>query len=230
MTPENDNKVYQETEKFLTSYAAATADNSLTWPRLSKDLLNLLECPHQSRPTFRADIIVPRHVAENRSAIKKCLPAMFLAIGPQSRPRANVTSLLGGLHHTQCWQDLLTTEESTYLLAAALVGFVDACNKTFTLDVVVAPAVCAMLNSWLNPPQAWDTLPTAGDTCAHFFGHAWAQLSLPPDCWEPGGGLSTRLDVVRDKVLHDRPLFLPGLCPTQKDRSGEILPELGQSP
>lgn len=233
MTPDAI-RILDETEQFLgvrvappSSWDDLLPEGVSTQPRINKGLLDLLECPYQARQSYRSNVIFPKNIDSNRTAIQQCLPRLFLAIGKQARPRVDVTSILSGLQRAQCWQDIIRTEEGAYLLAAALIGFIDAYNPSFAMDVVVAPAVRDMLNSWLRPETDWESLPTAGVVCAHFFGHAWAQFSLPADCWTLGGGLLTRLDVVRDLVLHVRPPFLPGLCQVQIVAPGVDLPELG---
>lgn len=225
MTSAIDNRVVQETEKFLENYAGAIAAGAPTRPRINEGLFSLLECPHQSWSMFEATIVSPRHAVDNEAAIQQLLPRIFLALAGQSVPQDDLTSILGGLHNAQCWRGLLATEEGAYVLAASLVGFVDASNKTFALNIAVAPAVCAMLNSWLKPEQDWAVLPSAGIVCAHFFGHAWSQLSLPEDYWM-AGGFSTKSDIIRGLVLQARPPFVPGLCSAQMNVLSAPLPEL----
>lgn len=132
-----------------------------------------------------------------------------------------VSSLLGGISLNGGWRSFLETEDDTYVLAHALLVYLQTYAPGFKLDAHIASSVCTILNEWLVPALPWEGLPGAAELARRLVGETWCSLALPDKLDQ----IVSHRECAGDLLAEQRPPFLPGLCPAQSIVEAELLPE-----
>jgi hypothetical protein len=205
-------------------YEHAQRDSKL---EIEDDLFIALECPYARVVGTSGEIVWPDRNSRNSREVKKNLLALFSSVAgaaPEKRKSLYLGQILCGMERASCWRRLLVKEDSAYLLAVGLIGYVEDYVRTYQMDVAVAPHICLLLNAWLKPIVPWGQPPSIGVLCEHMFGDVWTSLVLPGDYWEALGATYSDQGLAINLIFNDRPPFLPGLCPAQEVRLNVPLP------
>jgi hypothetical protein len=129
-------------------------------------------------------------------------------------------SILDGLSKQERWRHCLANPDSAYHFAmlVIVVAAVDseATDTNSMLKRAIDKPVCALLNEWLRPKNAYQSIPSAETLVCAMFGDAWSALTL-------GGVDPLQAPAL---ILRLRPAFAPGLLPSEVVAVAESLPEL----
>jgi hypothetical protein len=162
-------------------------------------------------------------------ALKVCIPQVFMKLAPRPAEPYNMITLLSGMHRYDCWRACLSTEDSTYAFAIAILVFVENFSWSREQDIGARVAVKEIVNAWLSPDNPWQALPGVGVLCEHMFGAAWCAMVMPDAAFShvPGDDMKAAR-MACYLVERQRPPFLLGVCPAQKADAGIVLPaEIG---
>jgi hypothetical protein len=190
------------------------------------DVLGLLGCPRIAMdPVKRVrELQIPLTLSEPTDDIGQSLRLLLKeSIVGVFGLAAEPSSLLAGMYRNGLWQSCLGTEDDTYYLACALLYSVEAFVVSSSLDVHTSADVLAIINIWLNPSIAWESLPSGYVLAGALFGETWCTIVLG----DVGEGESR--DIL-GCVLRERPPLLPWLCPSKPKLVDMELPYMEGAP
>jgi hypothetical protein len=179
--------------------------------KISDDIFILLSCPYLgTRPGCAGGLVTPKTLTDEAlPAAKQCLQRLMAWSVAAREPHVDdIGSLLAGVGRLQCWGEFLAAGESTYSLASALLLFVEKYDRRGMLTPKVSPAVHNILNAWLGLELSQKPIPPVEHLAKTFFGEAWLLFAD----LETSSGEKVMLGSL---AYRERPLFTPGLCPTQ---------------
>jgi hypothetical protein len=194
-------------------------------PEMENNLLHHLGCPYLTPyGTIRWPDLVPEEAPVVKECIRRLIAGFVVARKDPQDPPSDAASLLAGMLRHE-WQgfDLFSLPE-TYILAAAVLNYVQLYGPDVDLERATEPAVRAMLNAWLKPHSPWESLPLAGVIAEHMFGPVWPAIALQDGCFDEYAEYAQTF--AGNMVLRDRPPFLRGLCLAQDATSDNHLPDL----
>lgn len=222
-SPSESSLVQLECQLFLDGHARFRAGHKKARERLGSGFVTLLGCSHllmnsrTSCPTIEA--------SKDLVAIQESLPRILVAMGSKPRAPLDSTIVLAGLSRYDCWKTCLKDEESTYLLAAGIVGYLETYTRDFQPDVAAEAEICVLLNQWLQPEAPWTKAPSVQEVVTYMFNEVWCSLRVPatkddvPDDEPYGSRYIAKL------IYQERPPFLIGLCPAQQQIMSVPLPD-----
>jgi hypothetical protein len=134
-------------------------------------------------------------------------------------------SLLTGAMRHNCVELNALKDKDARALADTILNFIGYFDND-EIDQQAAPFICVLLNEWLLPSSPWLVLPGPAAVCRAMFGEAWCNFLLPEIDFDTPGISSDLFQYdIAAIVKKERPPFLPGLCPGQKEPPLVTLPE-----
>jgi hypothetical protein len=192
------------------------------------DVLSELGCPHLKGG--RLTLWQPGGLSAAQKKLRGAWMPKLLALATEHRLHlpAEISAFLGGVSIDGSWRELIASEEGSYVLANALLAYVDARAPKFTsarqkatmvqLRKEIDPMVLNILQDWYGQDTLLTRLPSTRDVLASCFGPSFSALYAVVN------------EDVCAAVAQQRPPFLPGLCPAQEIQQSAPLPDhLGPS-
>jgi hypothetical protein len=198
-------------------------------PHIKRPLLEVLRCPYLIDDEMVGFDFSTSFSEQERTDLEVCIPKLLAEVMDMSGSyqREVAAELMVGLHHSGAFAAYPRDEDSAYVLATAILFYIDHFIPNYMIDELAKEHIVALLNEWIQPAEPWRDLPGARTVCRHLFGDAWVALVLPGTCDDVIGGFTNggRQYTVDDVVRRERPPFQLGICAAYSHLDSVPLPD-----